>query len=348
MSNCLDRVRHLLGNCTPVTHGLWKELLYDQTMVHGLQQTVDRARNETESFPELDGISEELRRDLGLAKFLQVERSQEKHLVHQLHALVASAAAACWFQRVNAGGEQGFMRWFTLTAELLDDEKPSPTIVEDWNRTQAMHGVATPAAWFWVSHWLRRPRRPDVEVEFATVRENSGEGDIHRLRLYRLNGDQPRLVRHPASALHVFEDDWLRPLEELVPACRFPVCWEIECAGALPVSERRFRGDSAGGAVARAIWHLSQRKQADPGVLVLARIADWSRWSADPPAWDALTLDRVGGIEAKVEAAKSDGRIDTVIKADGGRLYELRRLNDGWADWVQSPDSPASTNTSTV
>ena len=332
-----------LKQCGRLNHMFWKDLLYNGELRDCLYQTVDQAKDRPELLSDLEGIARVLAsgKNLGLENSLAMAPEHVSLTTRRLRAMVVSALTAGWFQRVESGGKQEFLKWLALTAELLGDAQPKEEILGDWHRPDALPGAGTPAAWLWISHWLRRTRAPDVEVEWATVRDES-EGDIHRLRLYRLEGEGPRLVPHPSSALYPVECDWMEPVERCHPACRFPVAWEIQCPDGLPVAKRRFDGDSAGGAVARAFWHLSQGKKADPGVLVLASITDWRRWSADPPVWDALTLDHVGGMDAKVKAAKRDEGIDTIIKAHGGALYEMRKKNGVWTNWVCVADSPSA------
>jgi hypothetical protein len=247
---------------------------------------------------------------------------------------------------------QQFSAWLEHAASLFG-EGPTEVVVGGFERSDEETARAiereAPAAWCWIRWWLGMKSLPAVSVPIAAVRNHTLAGSILNLQFYRMAGDKPSLIRHPSCALDECSPRWLEPLERLHGTCLFPVCWEVEQAESSPV-QRSFDGNSAGGAVARAFYHLAKDMKCDPGVLVLASIEKWAGWNPEKPAWEALQLAPVGMTSAKIAAAQgspppteddSDAQIadlkhvdeiDTIVVATiSGNLHVHRRIDhDIW------------------
>jgi len=271
-----------------------------------------------------------------------------EHLHWGLCALFATCAAAAHFKRKTPGQVSS---WLRRSASLLDAViPPDPLAIEDLNVYEnrlVKQKCRIPATLHWMRWWLGAASGGHrVEVPIVGVAGGMDSARIVLLHFERLSGFEtdraetasrpPRPIPHPASALYPVEADFMEPIKTITDAFAFPVCWRVTGLDGLPLKRRTFSGNSAGGAAARALWHLHEEKFVDPGVLVLASVEPQAGWNPkisgfrEKPAWSELKLKQVGESAAKLAAAKKDDRIDTIIEVSGLGDLIIRDRAEGW------------------
>jgi hypothetical protein len=273
-----------------------------------------------------------------------------KELQRLLEALFATCAAATCFQ---LKWPNELAEWLKRSAWLLDDPNSKappipqtfPTTLDQYIEFLVEQRWQIPAALHWTRWWLgEQSKGHRIEVPMAGVIRSDGtdSGWITNVHFERLPGAGHRLIPHPESALYPVKADFMEPIGHIAAVCDFPVCWGITCPQDLPYKQRAFSGNSAGGAVARALWHLHGGKFADPGVLVLASVQTWPEWFHSGK-WEELTLKPVNKTAAKIRNASDDPSICTIIQAvDGGKLSILDRTPSGWKERASADSTSAA------